>query len=67
MKNLYYNISEYIEKNYRLKQNQSSDQYDMALDLNSGFEIIYKEKINNEKLKSSLGSNVSNRTTHKNS
>ena len=66
MKNLYYNISEYIEKNYHLKQNKSSDSYDIILDLNGGFEIINKEKNNNENLKASLRSNVANRTTHKN-
>ena len=67
MKNLYYNISEYIEENYHLKQSQSKHQYDISLDLNGGFKIIYKEKNNNEKLKASLRSNVSNRTAHKNS
>lgn len=65
MKNLYYNISEYIEENYYLKQKQSSDHYDTYIDLNSGFKIIYKEKIDNEKLKASPRSNVSNRTTYK--
>jgi hypothetical protein len=66
MKNLYYDMSEYIEENYRLKQNKSINNYDIALDLNGSFEIISKENNNNEKLKASLGSNVSNRTTYKN-
>ena len=66
MKNLYYDMIEYIEENYRLKQNKSINNYDITLDLNGSFEIISKENNNNEKLKASLGSNVSNRTTYKN-
>ena len=66
MKNLYYNISEYIEENFHLNKSQINNNFNIDLDLNGGFEIINKENINNEKFKASLRSNVANRTTHKN-
>ena len=67
MKNLYYNIYEYIEENRLSNQVCDSESFDIALDLNNGFKIIRKEVTNNEKFKSSSRFNVSYRATHKNS
>lgn len=64
MKNLYYNIYDYIDTNHSFKQESNRD---IDIDLNDGFKVIYKDKIDNEKFKPAFRFNVSNRATHKNS
>lgn len=66
MKNLFYDIFEYIDDNIKTKHEESNEN-SIEIYLNNGIEIKCRENLKNERIKSSNRFNVSYRATHKNS